>query len=64
MNDIMNSCFDNSEKWLKDLPHSNVYNYDEINILGDPGSKLVITRRCRNHIENKCNISNHQPMFC
>lgn len=44
MNDIMNSCIDNSEKWLKDVLHSNICNYDETNISDDPGSKLVITR--------------------
>ena len=44
MNDIMNSCTDNSEIGLKDVLHCNICNYDETNISDDPGSKLVITR--------------------
>ena len=42
---------------VKDVPPSNIYNYDETNILDDPGVKLVITRRGRNPIERKAQHS-------
>ena len=42
---------------LKDIPASNIFNYDETNVTDDPGSKLVITRCGKNHIEQKVHHS-------
>ena len=51
--EIISSYFDDLEQWLKDVPPSNIYNYDETNTSDDPGAKLVITRRGRNRTERK-----------
>ena len=51
--DAINAYFDNLENEIKNIPPSNIFNYDETNITDDPGSKLVITRRGRNRVERK-----------
>ncbi|XP_037300423.1 uncharacterized protein LOC115456161 isoform X2 [Manduca sexta] len=42
---VANNFFDHLVKELKDVPAANIWNYDEINLVDDPGLKKVITRR-------------------
>ena len=46
--EIKYSYFGNLEQWLRAVPPSNIYNYNETKVSDDPGVKLVITRRGRN----------------
>ena len=43
--DTINEYFDRLESELKDIPPSNIVNYDETNLYDDPGRAKVITRR-------------------
>lgn len=43
--DTINEYFDQLETELKDVPPSNVVNYDETNLCDDPGRRLIISRR-------------------
>lgn len=43
--EAINEYFDKLEKELKDIPSSNIINYDETNLSDDPGRRVVITRR-------------------
>ena len=49
--EVINKYFDHLENSIKDIPASNIFNYDETNITDNPGAKLVITRRGRNRVE-------------
>ena len=42
---VSSECFDNIENETKNIPLSNVFNYDETNITDNPNSKLVISQR-------------------
>lgn len=42
---IVNEYFDNLDESLKDIPPSNIMNYDETNLSDDPGRKQVIMKR-------------------
>nr|CAI5830953.1 unnamed protein product [Callosobruchus analis] len=42
---VVDDYFNNLEVILKDIPPSNIFNYDESNISDDPGKKLAIYRR-------------------
>lgn len=41
----INDYFDHLDTELKDIPASNIINYDETNLCDDPGRKVVIARR-------------------
>lgn len=43
--DIINNFFDHLEVELRGIPPSNVWNYDETNLVDDPGMSKIITRR-------------------
>lgn len=43
--ETINDYFDRLATELKDIPASNIINYDETNLCADPGRKVVITRR-------------------
>jgi len=55
--EVINKYFDHLEESIKDLPPSNIFNYDETNVTDDPGAKVVITRRGRNRVERKAHHS-------
>lgn len=55
--DIINSYFDELEKELKDVPPSNIINYDETNLCDDPGRKKLIFRRGCKYPERIMNSS-------
>lgn len=42
---------------LKDVPASNIWNFDETNVTDDPGKKRVLTKRGSKYPENICNSS-------
>ena len=52
--DIIKSYFSHLEKWVI-VPPECIYNFDETNVLDDPGAKTVICRRGRNRVERKVN---------
>ena len=43
--EIINEFFDNLQDALKDIPASNIMNYDETNLADDPGRRKVIAKR-------------------
>lgn len=49
--------FDELEKELKDVPSSNMINFDETNLNDDPGQRLIITRRGCKYPERNMNSS-------
>ena len=56
--DVINSYFDNLEVELRGIPPENIFNYDEMNITDDPGSKSVIVKRGHGHrVERKLDHS-------
>ena len=55
--DVINDYFNHLEETLKDVPASNLFNYDETNVTDDPGLKQVITRCGRNRLEHKVHHS-------
>ena len=55
--DVSNEYFDNLENQIKNIPASNIFNYDKTNITDDPSSKLAITRKERNRVERKAHHS-------
>ena len=55
--DVINDYFNHLEETLKDVPASNLFNYDETNVTDDPGSKQVITHCGRNRVERKVHHS-------
>lgn len=55
--EVMQEYFDNLEENVKDVPPSNVFNYDETNVTDDPGKKQSIYRRGVKYPEKVCNHS-------
>lgn len=55
--DTINKYFDNLETEVKDVPPSNLFNYDETNIADDPGKKKCIYRRGVKYPEKIMNFS-------
>lgn len=58
--------FNNINDILKDVPPTNIFNYDETNFVDDPGKKLVVVRKGTKHPEvvrdtSKTSVS---VMFC
>ena len=51
--EIMNIYFDNLQTWLEGIAPDNIFNYDETNVTGDPGSETVIVRGGKNRVERK-----------
>ena len=43
--DIIEKYFENLTKTIKDVPPSNILNFDETNLTDDPGRKKVIMKR-------------------
>ena len=41
--EVINKYFDHLENSIKDIPSTNIFNYDKTSIIDDPGAKLVIT---------------------
>ena len=54
--EIVNDYFDNLTETLKDIPASNIVNYDETNLADDPGRKKIIIKRGSKYPER---IMNH-----
>nr|CAI5858507.1 unnamed protein product [Callosobruchus analis] len=54
---VVDDYFNNLEVILKDIPPSNIFNYDESNISDDPGKKLAIYRRGVKYPEKIMNFS-------
>nr|CAI5851337.1 unnamed protein product [Callosobruchus analis] len=52
--------FDHLEKELDGIPPGNIWNYDETNLVDDPGLKRVITRRGTKYPEKIRNASKRQ----
>ena len=42
---VINSYFDNLEKELENIVPENIYNYDETNLVDDPGKKKILAKR-------------------
>lgn len=55
--EVLSNYFNNLENELKDVPPSNVFNYDETNLQDDPGKKKMIFRRGIKYPEQVCNFS-------
>ncbi|KAB0804446.1 hypothetical protein PPYR_01416 [Photinus pyralis] len=49
--------FNNLENTLKNVPACNVYNYDETNLVDDPGRKKLLYRRGVKYPERVCNYT-------
>ena len=43
--EVVNNCFANLEQELSRIPPTNIYNYDETNLVNDPGAWKIITKR-------------------
>ncbi|KAJ8944259.1 hypothetical protein NQ318_013671 [Aromia moschata] len=43
--ETVNNFFNNLEEELRDIPPSNIWNYDETNLVDDPGKPKIITKR-------------------
>lgn len=54
---IIGDFVSNLQDEIKDIPPSNLWNYDETNLVDDPGSKKVITRRGAKYPERIRNSS-------
>lgn len=54
---LINEYFDNLEETLKDVPPSNIINYDETNLVDEPGKKLVVVKRGSKHAYAICRCS-------
>jgi hypothetical protein len=55
--DVINCYFDELKKELKDVPPSNIVNYDETNVCDDPGRRKLIFRRGCKYLERVMNLS-------
>ncbi|VEN60718.1 unnamed protein product [Callosobruchus maculatus] len=55
--ETINKFFDHLEKELDGIPPGNIWNYDETNLVDDPGLKKVITRRGTKYPEKIRNAS-------
>ena len=62
----ISSYFDRLEQTAESIPAQNCFNYDETNIIDDPGSKKVIVRRGMRRVERKVKHSKQSIyiMFC
>ena len=47
--DIINEFFDNLTTTLKNIPKESIFNYDDRNIIEDPGSKTVTVQKGHGH---------------
>lgn len=47
--EVIQEYFENLGRTIKDIPPSNIVNYDETNFVDDPGSVKVVTRRGAKH---------------
>ncbi|CAH1981970.1 unnamed protein product [Acanthoscelides obtectus] len=43
--EIINNFFDNLEVELEGIPASNIWNYDETNLVDHPGQTKIVTKR-------------------
>ncbi|XP_063824521.1 uncharacterized protein LOC135074144 [Ostrinia nubilalis] len=55
--DELNQYFENLEESLKDIPPTNILNFDETNLTDDPGSRKCIFKRGTKHPERVLNAS-------
>lgn len=55
--ETLNAFYDNLEVVIKDLPSSNIFNYDESNLSDDPGKKRGVYRRGVKYPEKVMNHS-------
>ena len=64
--EVIDMFFGHLEKELEGVPPQNIWNYDETNLMDDPGSKKVITRRGAKYPEQIQNSSkvNTSIMVC
>lgn len=64
--EVIEDYMENLAKELKDVPPSQIFNYDETNLTDDPGNKRVICKRGSKYVENICNSSKSSTsvMFC
>ena len=64
--DLLKCYFANLEHELKDIPPTNIFNYDETNITDDPGSKSVVVPRGLRRVERVVEHSKQSTsvMFC
>ena len=64
--DLLKCYFHNLENELKDIPATNIFNYDETNLSDDPGSKTVIVPRGLRRVERIAEHSKQSTsvMFC
>lgn len=53
----INEYMDRLSATIKDVPPSNIWNYDETNLSDDPGNKKVICKRGAKYVEKICNFS-------
>ncbi|XP_048481245.1 uncharacterized protein LOC119693967 [Plutella xylostella] len=53
----MNEYYSNLETSLKDVPDTNILNFDETNLSDDPGSKMCIFKKGTKHPERVMNAS-------
>lgn len=63
---VLDKYFDNLEVVIRDIPASNIFNYDETNFCDDPGKNLVVVRRGVKHPEiiRDSSKSSTSVMFC
>lgn len=54
---VVNNFFDNLEKELNGIPKENIWNYDETNLVDDPGAAKIITKRGTKYPERIQNSS-------
>ncbi|KAJ8945538.1 hypothetical protein NQ318_020383 [Aromia moschata] len=55
--ETVNNFFNNLEEELRDIPPSNIWNYDETNLVDDPGKPKIITKRGTKYPERIRNAS-------
>lgn len=55
--EIVNNFFDNLERELEGLPPSNIWNFDETNLVDDPGQSKILTKRGTKYPERIRNSS-------
>ena len=61
-----NTYFDNLFEVIDGVPPGNIYNYDETNVVDDPGVKKCIVRQGLGRVERKISHSKQavSVMFC
>lgn len=64
--EIINSYFDNLQREIVGVEPTNIWNYDESNLVDDPGNKKVITKRGCKYPERIINSTKQSTsiMFC